>query len=82
MALSQAQVLIMRMLAAARGQPIEMPVLPGKNEDEVMEAIEGLQRRQFVRVVGPPNGNSLIGQDVDELHLKPFGVDYLAALRS
>ena len=76
------QVALMRLLAAGGGQLPELPALPGKTENEVMEAIEGLQRRQYVRVVGPPNVNSLIGQDIDELHLKPFGVDYLRTLRS
>lgn len=80
MALSQTQDAIMRMLAAARGRPIEMPLIAGNTEDEIMEAIEGLKKRQYVRVDGPPNGNSLIGQDVDELNLMPFGVDYLRTL--
>ena len=53
MALSETQDAIMRMLAAARGRPIEMPVIAGKTEDGIMEAIEGLQERQYVRVVGP-----------------------------
>ncbi len=80
MALNELQNTIMQMLAAARGQPIEMPVIAGRTEDEIMEAIEGLQRRQYVRVVGPPNGNSLIGKDVDELHVMQFGIDYLRTL--
>lgn len=80
MALSDTQNAIMRMLAAARGQPIELPVIADKTEDEIMEAIEGLQKRQYVRVIGPPNGNSLIGMDVDELHLTPLGVGYLRPL--
>jgi tRNA A-37 threonylcarbamoyl transferase component Bud32 len=81
MALTDTEVAIMRALAAARGLPIPMPALSGKSEEQIMEAIEGLQHRRYVRVVGPPNANSLIGQDVDELHLRPFGFDYLRTLR-
>lgn len=77
MALSDLQNAIMRDLRDAGGRPIGMPVQPPASEDDVMTAIEGLQRLQYVRVVGPPNGNSLIGQDVDELHLRPFGVSYI-----
>jgi hypothetical protein len=47
-----------------------------------MEAIERLQQRKYVRAVGPPNANSLIGQDVDESYLMPFGLDYLRSARA
>ena len=75
------QEMIMRSLSGAQGQLIGMPAYTDKSEDQVMGAIEDLQRRQSVRVVGPPNMNSLIGQDVDELHLLPSGAAFLRTLR-
>jgi len=75
-----AQLQIMRLLAASRGRARQDAGAVGLSEHGIIEAIEGLHRLRYVRVVGPLSGKSLIGQDVDEVHLRPFGVDCLKAL--
>ncbi len=77
MELSEIEKTILTELGAARGQPIGMPVVDGASEDEIWEAIEQLVGRNFVRVFGPSNAHSPVGQDVEELHLTPLGVRYL-----
>jgi hypothetical protein len=81
MALSDDEVAIMRSLRTSGGRSVSMPKMLGRTEDDMMTAIDRLQERQFVRVIGPPNANSKIGQDVDELQLQPFGSNYLRFLR-
>ena len=58
-----------------------MPAVTGVLEDQIIEAIEDLQRGKYVLVRGPPNMNSLIGQEVDEFHLVPTGAAFLRTLR-
>ena len=77
MALSEVEKTILMQLGAARGQPIGMPAVDGASEDEIWEAIEQLVRRSYVRVFGPSNGHSPVGQDVEELHLTPLGARYV-----
>jgi hypothetical protein len=75
-----AQLQILRLLAAFRGRAPQDAGAVGLSEDDIIEAIEGLHRMRYVRVVGPPSGNSLIDQDVEGLHRRPFGVGCLKAL--
>lgn len=77
MELSEIEKTILMQLGAARGQPIGMPVVDGASEDDIWEAIERLVGRIYVRVIGPSNAHSPIGQDVEELHLTPIGAGYL-----
>lgn len=71
---------IMASLARARGNPIALPARAGTSENEMLGAIALLQRLRYVRVIGPPNMNSDIGQDVDELRLLPEGFMYLSRM--
>ena len=59
MALDEIQAAIVRDFIGPGGAPIRMPTISGKSDDELLAVIEGLQRRHYVRVVGPPNQNSL-----------------------
>lgn len=81
MSLSELQVWIMRQLATQNGVIEGLPSRTAGDSEAVEQAIDGLIRRQYVTVVGPPNGNSYLGQDVDELRLRQYGVDYIRTLR-
>ncbi len=81
MALSELQVWIMRELAV-KGRALQgMPMRPGATTEDMEQAIDGLRQRQYVEVIGPPNQNSGLGKDVDELRLLPYGDGYLRTLR-
>lgn len=54
---------------------------PSVDEEAMEQAIGGLSKRRYVLVVGPPNQNSDLGMDVDELRLLPYGTDYLRSRR-
>jgi hypothetical protein len=81
MALSELQDWIMQELRDKRGMIEGLPTRSGFTSADMEQAIDGLVRRQYVSVVGPPNQNSDLGKDVDELHLRPYGSDYLRTLR-
>lgn len=81
MALSELQDWIMRDLAARGGKIQAVPARAGVRIEDIEAALGGLQRRQYVSVLGPPNQNSDLGKDVDELLLLPNGVAYLRTLR-
>lgn len=81
MALSELQDWIMRELRAKNGLIEGLPVRPDTDAETVEQAIEGLARRGYVTAVGPPNLNSYLGKDVDELRLLPNGAGYLRTLR-
>ena len=81
MALSELQDWIMRELRSNEGKIEGLPTRTGVDAEAMEEAIEGLVRRKFVTVIGPSNQNSVMGKDVDELHLQPFGLGYLRTLR-
>lgn len=80
MALTELQHWIMRELGARNGLMEEMPVRAGVATDEMELAIDGLRQRQYVQVIGPPNQNSGLSKDVDELRLLPYGVEYCTSL--
>jgi hypothetical protein len=82
MGLSELQDWIIRDLDARGGKIDGAPTRVGVSADKIEEAIEGLQRRKYVSVIGPPNQNSTVGQDIDELQLLPSGVSYLQSARS
>lgn len=81
MALTDLQEWIMSELAAKNGLIEELPARAGISVDEIEQAIDGLSKRKYLSVVGPPNQNSYLGMDVDELRLLPFGVSYLRTNR-
>jgi hypothetical protein len=81
MAIGELQTWVMRELATKQGLIEGLPSRPGTNPDEMEQAIDGLLRRQYVRVIGPPNANSYFGRDVDELRLLPSGVNFLRSLK-
>jgi hypothetical protein len=81
MALTDLQNWIMRELAARGGTLDGMPVRDGTTVEQMEEAIHGLRRLQYLEVVGPPNQNSDLGKDIDELRLQPYGVGYLRTIR-
>ncbi|RSU68155.1 hypothetical protein BRX37_25015 [Sphingomonas sp. S-NIH.Pt3_0716] len=81
MALSELQEWIMRELRERRGLIEGLPNRPGSTSADMEQAIDGLVRRRYVSVSGPPNQNSDLGKDVDELHLEPYGSGYLRTLR-
>lgn len=81
MALSELQDWIMRELAARQGFIDALPVRDDVTTEEMEQAIGALSRRRYVEVVGPPNQNSDLGMDVDEVRLMPFGADYVRTQR-
>jgi hypothetical protein len=81
MALTELQDWIMRELEARNGMIDGMPARAGVAVDAMEQAIDGLSRLKYVSVVGPPNQNSDLGMDVDELRLMPYGVGYLRTRR-
>lgn len=81
MALTDLQNWIMRELATRNGLIDAMPVRAGVTAEEMEQAIDGLSKRKYLSVVGPPNQNSDLGMDVDELRLMPYGVGYLRTRR-
>lgn len=81
MALSELEDWLMRELGTRQGRIEGLPTRPGIEAEAMEQAIEGLIRRRYVSVIGPPNLNSTIGKDVDTLHLEPFGRGYLRTLR-
>lgn len=81
MALGELQVWIMRELKAKNGLIEGLPSRPGVDAETMEQAIDGLIRLRYVTVIGPPNANSDLGQDVDELRLLPYGAAYLRTLR-
>lgn len=81
MALTELQDWIMRELAGRNGLIEGMPARAGVSVDDMEQAVDGLSKRKFVSVAGPPNQNSYLGMDVDELRLSPYGISYLRALR-
>lgn len=81
MALSELQNWVMRELGTKGGLIEGLPSRSGSNAEEMEEAIAGLIGRRYVTVVGPPNQNSDLGRDVDELRLLPYGSSYLRTLR-
>lgn len=81
MAISELQTWIMRRLGASNGMIEGLPSRSGIDAETMEQAIEGLVRLRYVTVIGPPNANSYMGKDVDELRLMPFGLGYLRTLR-
>jgi hypothetical protein len=81
MALSELQVWLLRELTREGGKIEGAPTRSGTDAEAIELAIEGLIRRDCVTIVGPPNLNSYFGQDVDELHLRPAGLNYMRTLR-
>jgi hypothetical protein len=81
MALSELQDWIIRDLGARGGKIDGAPTRAGVSADDIDEAIEGLQRLKYVSVIGPPNQNSAVGKDINELQLLPFGASYLQSAR-
>jgi hypothetical protein len=81
MALSDLQDWIMRELAVNRGTIDGMPARDGVSIADMEAAIDGLRERRFLEVIGPPNQNSDLGKDVDELRLLPNGAAQLRNLR-
>lgn len=81
MALTEVQDWLMGELAARNGLIEGMPARAGVAADAMEEAIAGLSRLKYVSIVGPPNQNSELGMDVDELRLMPYGVGYLRTRR-
>jgi hypothetical protein len=81
MPLSELQNWIIRDLGVRGGKIQGIPTRAGVGADDIEEAIEGLQRRKYVSVIGPPNQNSAVGQDIDELLLLPSGANYLRSAR-
>ncbi|RZL82715.1 MAG: hypothetical protein EOP66_04625 [Sphingomonas sp.] len=81
MALTELQNWIMRELGTYQGKLDGLPTRAGVDAEEMEQAIEGLVQRRYVTVIGPPNQNSYIGKDVDELRLQPNGVGYVRTLR-
>jgi len=81
MALSELQDWIMRELAKKGGTIGSMPVRAGVTVEDMEQAIDGLRRHQYLEVIGPPNQNSDLGKDVDELRLLPYGVAHLRTMR-
>lgn len=81
MALSELQNWIMRELAAKGGTIESMPERPGVTVEDMAQAIDVLRQRRYLEVIGPPNQNSDLGKDVNELRLLPYGVGYLRTLR-
>ena len=81
MPLSELQNWIIRDLGVRGGKIQGIPPRAGVGADDIEGAIEGLQRRKYVSVIGPPNQNSAVGQDIDELLLLPSGANYLRSAR-
>ncbi|MDZ7283833.1 hypothetical protein N4G62_17530 [Sphingomonas sanguinis] len=81
MALSELQDWIMRELAANRGMIEGMPSRPGVSFADMEAAIDRLRDLRFLEVVGPPNQNSDLGKDVDELRLLSGGISYVRRQR-
>lgn len=65
--------IIMKLLGSAQGRPIRMPSVAGATEEEICASIARLIAMRYVRVIGPPNAHSDLGQDIEELHLTPLG---------
>lgn len=82
MALSDIQIRILTDLQLGGGRLLGLPHIDQFSEDDIYAAIKGLQQKKAVEVVGPPNLNSLIGMDVDELYLTEQGVRLLQAART
>lgn len=82
MALSDIQIGILTILQRANGRILDLPRMDQVAEDDVYAAIEGLQQRKAVKVIGPPNLNSPIGMDVDELYLTEQGARLLRGARA
>lgn len=81
MPLSELQDWIIRELASRGGKIDGAPTRAGISADDIEEAIEALQRAKYLSVVGPPNQNSAVGKDIDELQLLPFGASYVQSAR-
>jgi hypothetical protein len=81
MVLSELQTRILTDLSRAGNMIEDLPKITGHSDDAIEEAIEGLRKHGCVEVVGPPNQNSAIGKDVDELHLLQAGANALRSLR-
>jgi hypothetical protein len=81
MALSELQDWIIRDVGARGGKIDGAPTRAGVSADDIEEAIEALQRRKYLSVIGPPNQNSAVGKDIDELQLLPLGASYLQSAR-
>lgn len=81
MALSELQDWIMRELAMKGGTIESMPVRVSVAVEDMEQAIDGLRRRRYLEVIGPPNQNSDLGKDVDALRVLPYGVAHLRTMR-
>lgn len=82
MPLSELQHWIIRDLGARGGKIEGAPTRAGVSADDIEEAIGALQHRKYLSVIGPPNQNSAVGKDIDELLLLPFGASYLQNAKS
>jgi hypothetical protein len=81
MALTELQDWLMQQLAARNGLIEGMPARAGVTLEAMEQAIAVLSRLKYLSVVGPPNQNNVLGVDVDELPLFPYGVVYLRTRR-
>lgn len=81
MALTELQEWIMQELVRQHGRIDGLPTRLGANAEVMELAIKGLVTRRYVTVIGPPNLNGLMGKDVAELYLAPFGQGYLRTRR-
>lgn len=60
-------------LCETRARHEGLPVIEGMTRHEVEAMLLGLVERGLIRVHGPPNQNSDLGQDVDWLELTNLG---------